>query len=62
MEKKNKNTSITRDPVTGEYSVAVTRAERQAARLRVKVDAMEGRTTPAHIKAIAEAKPAAKTA
>lgn len=62
MTKKVRFGPAPRDPVTGRYIVKVSRAERAAARLQMTIDQTEGRTTPPHIKAIAEAKPAAKTA
>lgn len=62
MTRKPRTRSVTRDPQTGQLIVKVTRAEREAARLQIKIDKTEGRTTPPHIKAIAEAQPPARTA
>ena len=62
MSTKAKSKSVSRDPATGRLVVKVSKAERAAARLQMTIDQSEGRTTPPHIKAIAEAKPAARTA
>lgn len=62
MSAKAKSKSVSRDPVTGRLVVKVSKAERAAARLQMTIDQSEGRATPPHIKAIAEAKPAAKSA
>lgn len=62
MSTKAKSKSVRRDPVTGRLVVTVSKAERAAARLQMTIDQSEGRTTPPHIRAIAEAKAAAKTA